>query len=301
MGFGRSPAETDWPYKQVHLVEELDTLLGELDKFQPEVVVNFAALGERAASFDPVSYHLFYQTNVVGLARLQGGLQGKKYLRRFVQVSSGEVYGSVDSPAREETPLAATSPYSVSKAAFDQHLLAVHKQFGFPVNILRPCNLYCEGQQSYRVIPKAILCALTGRKLPLNGGGKSLKMYMHASDLSRAIKLVIEKAPIGEVYNVSPDYYDRLSFLHPRVGAISIKEVVEMVAEVTGVRYEDLVEVTPARPGADAKYLFDSRKLNALGWKPKIGMKEGLEGLTRWVSDNRKALATNDPHYRLRA
>jgi dTDP-glucose 4,6-dehydratase len=301
LGIGRSPAETTWPYKQFHISSELDAVVQELDTWRPEVIVNFAALGERAASLDPVSYHLFYQTNAVALARFQGRLQGKEYLRRFVQVSSGEVYGSVDKPATEETKLAPTSPYAVSKACFDQHLIAVHQQLGFPMNILRPCNLYCEGQQSYRVIPKAILCALQGKKLPLNGGGKSLKMYMHAQDLSDAIELVMDKAPIGEIYNVSPDYYDKLSFLHSRVGSISISEVVEMVAEVTGVRYGDLVEIKPPRLGADAKYLFSSRKLNALGWTPKIGMKEGLEGLTKWVSANRAKLATNDPHYRLRA
>lgn len=297
LAIGRSPAKTDYPYRQLHLVDQLDQVIEELDSFEPEVIVNFAALGERAASMDPNTWHLFYLTNAVGLSKFQGRLHGKKYLKRFVQISSGEVYGSVTFPVTEESKLAPTAPYAVSKACFDVHLLAVCKSF--PMNILRPCNLYCDGQQSYRVIPKAMLCAVTGKRLGLTG--RSRKMYMHATDLSRAIEVVIEKAPLGEVYNVSPDYWERLSYLHNRVGAISIPELVEMVADVTGVRYEDLVEIKPPRPGADGQYLFNSRKLQALGWKPRIGMKEGLEKVYEWVKENKRQLAANEPHYKLRA
>ena len=84
------------------------------------------------------------------------------------------------------------------------HLMSVHRFLKFPMNIIRPSNAYGPGQQLHRVIPKAVLCGLTGRKLPLHGGGRAEKSYIHTRDLGRAIHLVAEKAPLGTVYNAGP-------------------------------------------------------------------------------------------------
>src|SRR6266511_2959827 len=162
----------------------------------------------------------------MGLSRLTEELMARDYLERFIQIGTSELYGSMDVPAKETTPIQPTSPYAASKAAFDMHLMAIHKVLKFPMNIIRPSNAYCPGQLLHRVIPKAVVCGLTRRKLPLHGGGRAEKSYIHARDLARAIHLVAQRAPLGSVYNCGP--------LKP----ISIRALVETVARVMGIPLE---------------------------------------------------------------
>ena len=184
---------------------------------KPEIIVNFAAHGEGAVSWR--NSWRFFETNSMALAKLTEALQGKSWLERFIQIGTSEMYGSVNHAVKEDEPIKPTSPYAASKVAFDMHLMSVHKFLEFPMNIIRPSNAYCPGQLLHRVIPKAIICGLTGEKLPLQGGGKSEKSYIHARDLGKAIYLVSKKAPLGEVYNAGPE------------NPTSIKDVVKFCAE----------------------------------------------------------------------
>jgi dTDP-glucose 4,6-dehydratase len=249
-GIGRSapkvPAfwqlDGHYRYYKMHIVNELAALLAVLDTEKPDVIVNFAAQGEGAASFGDQCAD-WYRTNVLGLIRMTTALQKRTYLKRFIQVGSSEVYGGNQNNAKETDPLRPTSPYGVSKAAFDQHLEIMHRVHGFPANVVRPVNCYVRGQQLHRIIPKAVLCALGGKKLPLQGGGKSEKSYLHSTDLSTALMTIIEKAPFGEVYNVGPE------------APTAIAEVVIRVAEACGVPFDDFVEMAPERIGQDSALL----------------------------------------------
>src|SRR4026207_855487 len=109
--------------------------------------------------------------------------------------------GSVSHATKEDEPIKPTSPYAASKVAFDMYLESVHKYLKFPMNVIRPSNAYCPGQLLHRVIPKTILCGLTGQKLPLQGGGRAEKSYIHARDLGRAVHLAAEKAGLGTTNN----------------------------------------------------------------------------------------------------
>src|SRR5207247_3230920 len=124
-----------------------------------------------------------------------------------------------------------SSPYAASKAAGDLHLLSISKVLNFPMNIIRPSNAYCPGQLLHRVIPRAVVCGLTGHKLPLQGGGRAKKSYIHARDLARAIHLASEKAPLGKVYNAGP------------TAPISIRDLVAKVAEGLKMPFEQRCEV----------------------------------------------------------
>lgn len=286
-GIGRSKradeafwVEHHYRYWALHLVDHLKAYLAILDTEKPDVIVNFAAQGEGAASFG-ADAHLFYQTNVLGLVCLTEGLRQRNYVKRFIQIGSSEVYGSVEAASKETDPPRPTSPYSVSKAAFDQHLEIMHRIHGFPANVIRPSNAYCPGQQLHRIIPKAILCALGGTKLKLQGGGKAEKSYLHGTDLSRAIMTVIEKGELGSIYNVGPD------------APISIRALVHGVAAAAGVPYEDFVEEAPDRVGQDSRYWLDSSRIKALGWMQQIGIVPGLGEMVRWVKKYPKLLTAD--------
>jgi dTDP-glucose 4,6-dehydratase len=262
------------PYRfsVVHLVDDPGLILDILDGERPDVIVNFAAQGEGAASFGANCYD-FYRTNVLGLIRISEYLrQYSPYLKRFIQIGSSEVYGSNDAPVSEYAPIKASSPYALSKACFDEHLQIMHRIHGFPINIIRPSNCYTPGQQLYRIIPKAIICALSGKKLPLHGGGKARKSYLHATDLSDAIHRVILLGRPGEVYNVGPRQ------------PISIRELVAHVAEACGVKYGDLVEEVPDRVGQDGCYWLDSGKLfSETNWTPLTSLETGIAEMVKWV------------------
>jgi dTDP-glucose 4,6-dehydratase len=259
-----------------------------LDKEKPDVIINFAAQGEGAASWSK-SWR-FFETNCVALAKLTEELMTRDYLKRFIHIGTSEMYGSVDYPTKEDEPIKPSSPYAASKVAFDMYLLSVSKLLKFPMNIIRPSNAYGPGQQLHRVIPKSILCGLLGKKLPLQGGGRAEKSYIHNRDLARAILMVAEKAPLGTVYNVGPK------------DPTSIRKVVELCAEALNMPFENLCEVTEDRLGQDSRYWLDSTAIKeALGFEPKISWEEGLEEMVQWGKTHLDQLKTLPTDFVLRA
>lgn len=283
IGIGRNPLrpgpfslgiekEKRYSYHARHVTYELDLLMEVLDRERPHYIVNYAAQGEGAVSWK--NSWRFFETNSMGLTRLCEELMERDYLDRFIQIGTSEMYGSVDHAATEEEPIKPSSPYAASKVAFDMYLQSVHRFLNFPMNVIRPSNAYCPGQLLHRVIPKAILSGLVGDRLPLHGGGKAEKSYIHARDLGRAIQLVAEKAPLGTIYNAGP------------AEPTSIRKVVELCAEALSIPFEQLCEVTGDRLGQDSRYWLDSSLIaKDVGWKPEIGWDEGLEEMVKWGRD----------------
>lgn len=256
-------------YHARHLTYEMDLLLEILDREKPEIIVNFAAQGEGAVSWKH-SWR-FFETNSMALARLSEELMKRDWLERFIQIGTSEMYGSVDHATTEDEPIKPSSPYAASKVAFDMYLQSVHKFLDFPMNVIRPSNAYCPGQLLHRVIPKAVWCGLTGNKLPLHGGGRAEKSYIHARDVGRAVHLVAEKAPMGVIYNAGPQE------------PTSIREVVERCAGAMNMEFEELCEVTGDRLGQDSRYWLDSSRIKQdVGWEPTINWDEGLAEMVEW-------------------
>jgi dTDP-glucose 4,6-dehydratase len=299
ISIGRSPEKAEpftlgvgkrdprYEYHQIHVVHEQDRLFELFDRERPEVIISYAAQGEGAVSWRRSWY--FFETNGTALVKMSEELMSRKYLERFIQIGTSELYGSVDRAAREDDPIRPTSPYAASKAAFDLYLLSVANVLKFPMNIIRPSNAYAPGQQLHRVIPRAVLCGLTGQKLPLQGGGRARKSYIHARDLARAIHLVSEKAPFGTVYNAGP------------ATPISIRELVEKTADALGMPFEQLCEVTPDRLGQDSQYWLDSGAIKKdVGWQPEIRLEEGLREMVEWGRRYLDDLRTRSTEYVLR-
>jgi dTDP-glucose 4,6-dehydratase len=300
-GIGRNPLRSEafslgierrerYEYRTFHVTHELDLLLDYLDELRPDVIINYAAQGEGAVSWKH-SWR-FFETNSMALARLVEELMSRDYLDRFVQIGTSEMYGSVDRAVNEDEPIKPSSPYAASKVAFDMYLQSMHRFKGLRMNVVRPSNCYCPGQLLHRIIPKTIWCALTGHKLPLHGGGRAEKSYLHARDLARAIHLLVDsgEATLGKIYNVGPE------------NPTSIREVVERTAAAMGVRFEELCEVTGDRLGQDSRYWLDSsRAERELGWKPSIGWDEGLAEMVVWGRQFREEICRTSTEYVLRA
>lgn len=271
MGIGRSKRKPerftlgiDYPYYVGHVTYDAASTSRLIEQEKADVVVNFAAQGEGAASWGSDNWR-FYETNCMGLVKLHAMIDCP-----FVQIGSSEVYGSMSLPATEEAPLNPSSPYAISKAAFDQHLLVMHRVKGSQIKIVRPSNCYGPGQQLHRIIPKTLVSCMAGRKIELHGGGVARKSYLHTDDLSSAIMTVIEKGADG-VYNVGPDQ------------PTSIREVVRRCVEIMDGDWNELVVEAPERTGQDSTYWIDSGKLKALGWKQTVYWDAGLEDMRDWV------------------
>lgn len=277
-----------YAYHQIHVGFEYDRLMELFDSERPDVVVNFAAQGEGAASWR-YSWR-FFDTNATALARVTELLMSRRYLQRWIQIGTSELYGSVDKPANEDAALRPTSPYAVSKAAADLHLMSIANVLSFPMNIIRPSNAYAPGQLLHRVLPRAVIAGLTGRKMPLHGGGQAKKSYIHARDLARAIWLVSERAPLGRTYNVGSR------------APVTIRELVETTATAIGITLSDLVDETPPRPGEDSVYWLDSSRIaTELGWTEEIGLDEGIAEMVAWGRKYLDQLADWPTNYVLKA
>lgn len=316
VGIGRNPLRTRpftlgvdtrdrYKYRTFHVGHETDLLLEYLDVLKPDVIVNFAAQGEGAVSWRH-SWR-FFDTNATALCRLYEELSRRAWFNppassagaeplgaapRFIHIGTSELYGSVTLPASEDAPIVPTSPYAASKAAFDMYLLAMHKAgLGAPMNILRPSNCYCPGQLLHRIIPRAVVSGLLRRKVPLHGGGRAKKSYLHARDLARAIYLVAEgAAPAGAVYNVGP------------IEPTSILKLAQMCATAVGVPFDDLFEVAEERVGQDSQYWLNSSAIgNDVGWGQTISLEDGLTEMVEWAHAYLPQLANWPTDYQLRA
>ena len=273
-GIGRGPEKPaplwlvpeGYRYYQAHLGTQKQKTLQILDAEKPDVIFNFAAQGEGAASFQ--TPWAFYHTNCVILSRLMEKIRTRKYLKRFVHISTSELYGS-GGPFSETDPVKATSPYAISKAAFDLHLETLHRVYGFPMQIVRPSNCVTSGMQLHRIVPRASISAVYGQKLQLRGNAK--KSYLDSQDLAEGLLVVLEKGTVGETYNVGP------------TNPISMREVVELVASESGVPFGSFVEERPSRLGEDALYWLSSEKIRSLGWQPSISLREAVSRVVEWV------------------
>ena len=260
-------------FKQFDLNNDLDEAAKCIGEFQPDYVVNFVAQGMVAESWLHPEH--WYQTNVIANVRLHDRLRHFDFLKKYVHVSTPEVYGTCRGNVTEEAPFNPSTPYAASRAACELHLRTFVKNYQFPVVFTRAANVFGPGQQLYRIIPRTILYILLGRKLPLHGGGHSVRSFIHIRDVADGTLRVARNGAIGEAYHLSTSRN------------IAIRAVVEMICDMMGAKFQEVAEVVGDRPGKDEAYLLDSSKAGAsLGWKSKIDLESGIRETIAWVRDN---------------
>jgi dTDP-glucose 4,6-dehydratase len=235
-----------------------------------DATVNFAAESHVDRSIH--SPGEFIQTDVFGaFVMLEAARQADI---RHLQVSTDEVYGSIESGSfSEDSPLRPSSPYSASKAGGDLIVGAYRHTYGTDALIARGSNNYGPRQHPEKLIPLCILNALAGDPLPVYGDGMQVRNWIFVEDFCSAIDLVLERGEAGEAYNVGgPDELPNI-------------EAVRMILELTG-RDESLIEHVSDRPGHDRRYSLSSDKVRALGWEPGVAFGDGLRQAVDWYREN---------------
>lgn len=230
----------------------IDRLFGE-EHF--DVLVNFAT--ESHVDRSILNASPFIETNVKGTQVLLKAAHQYK-ISRFIQISTDEVYSSIDSGKfREDSPLRPNSPYAASKAAAGLLCIAYYKTYRLPVIIIRSSNNYGPYQFPEKLIPLMIINALQGKPLPVYGKGENIRDWLYVEDNCKAIALLIEKGQIGEIYNVA--------------GGKELRNL-------------DFVK---DRPAHDFRYSLDCTKIQELGWRPEIHLEDGLARIIDWYLAHR--------------
>ncbi len=294
LGISRSPEKSALflPYKarelanfkfvQADLNHESAAIVDALDTFAPEYIVNFAAQSEVGPSW--ISPADWFQTNTVALANLINELRTRPYLKRYVHISSPEVYGTCDHAVTEDQPMNPSTPYAASKAAADFLLKTFVAQFDFPAVFIRATNVYGAHQQLFKIIPRSVIYLRSGRTIQLHGGGYAVKSYIHIRDVSEGTLSAMTSGTTGDIYHLSPD------------AGYQVADVVREICEKTGYDFETATETTDDRPGQDAAYVIDSQKArNHLGWSPKVSLSDGLGTVIEWIDNNWPAIQ-DEPH-----
>jgi dTDP-glucose 4,6-dehydratase len=234
-------------------------------------IVNFAA--ESHVDRSIASPGEFIQTDVFGAYVLLDAARAAGI--RHLQVSTDEVYGSIESGSFTETsPLDPSSPYSASKAGGDLLVGAFHQTYGTDALLVRASNNYGPRQHPEKLIPLCVLNALAGDPLPVYGDGLQVRNWLYVYDFAAAIDTALEGGRAGQAYNVGgPDELANI-------------DVVRRILDLTG-RDESLIEYVRDRPGHDRRYSLASDKLRAeLGWEPEVRFAEGLERTVDWYRAN---------------
>ncbi|MBU0549328.1 MAG: dTDP-glucose 4,6-dehydratase [Candidatus Omnitrophica bacterium] len=238
-----------------------------------DAIINFAAQTHVDRSIADASE--FIQTNINGTYILLEA--AKKYqIRRTIQISTDEVYGSREHGSfKEEDALYPNSPYAASKAAADHLARSYFVTYKLPVLIIRSSNNFGPYQYPEKVIPLFVTNALENKKLPLYGDGLNVRDWLYVLDNCRAIDLILHKGEIGQIYNVAAG--------NEKTNLKLTKLILKILQKP-----EDLIEYVNDRPGHDRRYSMDLGKIKGLGWQPQYQLQEALKETINWYQNNKQ-------------
>ena len=276
---GRTIASKEnFTFTRIDLNKDLTKLIELIDSIKANIIVNFASQGMVAESWlNPTDW---YKTNVVSQVAFHDELRKRKFIDRYIHITTPEVYGSTNEGwIKEDKYFSPSTPYAVSRACCDMHLQSFFKAYEFPVIFTRAANVFGPGQQLYRIIPRALLSARTGKPMQLHGGGNSIRSFIHISDVVKAtLKLSLEGEP-GSTWHISTKE------------SISIRDLVKLIFSLTNSDFDALVKVNEDRLGKDQCYLLNSEAIRSKhGWSDEIELSEGLKETLAWVDQNLERL-----------
>lgn len=253
---------------------DYDSVLNALKKYEINYIVNFAAESHVDRSIH--SSYNFYETNVLGTNVLLNASKEIE-IKKFLQVSTDEVYGSLSSEGlfTETTALKPKNPYSASKAGADLMSLAFYNTYKIPIVVTRCSNNYGPYQFPEKLIPLMVINAINNKELPVYGDGMNIRDWIYVIDHNKALMKVLENGKSGEVYNI---------------GASSEKpniEIVKLILDYLG-KPHTLIKYVKDRPGHDRRYAIDSAKLKEeLGWEPEYSFDMAIQNTIQWYLDNK--------------
>lgn len=257
----------------------IESDINDLDMlYDCDYIINTAA--ETHVDNSIVSSDVFLRSNVNGVHHLLNLIKERHRFKMptLLHFSTDEVYGDIEQGSHVETDLLKPSnPYSATKAAADQLILAWARTFKVPYVIVRPTNNYGVGQYTEKFIPKSIKSLQLGRTIPLHDAGLPKRTWLHVSDTASAIIRIIEAGVQNEIYNISGNYEEQ--------NIIIAMQILDAFFP-TVVNPDDHLDLSITRPGQDVRYSIDDSKLRSLGWKPQAVFEVELVKIVQYYSQN---------------
>ncbi|PIA46110.1 hypothetical protein AQUCO_01600406v1 [Aquilegia coerulea] len=241
-----------------------------------DTIMHFAAQTHVDNSFG--NSFEFTNNNIYGTHVLLEACKVTRRIKRFIHVSTDEVYGETDSESDvgniEASQLLPTNPYSATKAGAEMLVMAYHRSYDLPTITTRGNNVYGPNQFPEKLIPKFVLLAMKGQPLPIHGDGSNVRSYLYAEDVAEAFEVILHKGVIGHVYNVGTQRERR------------VLDVAEDVCKLFGLNSKDVIKFVDNRPFNDKRYFIDDQKLKNLGWQERTPWEEGLKMTIDWYREN---------------
>lgn len=247
-----------------------EKLVNEIAK-DVDIIVNFAAETHVDRSIEEAGD--FVQTNVFGVYKLLE--VARKHDLKFMQISTDEVYGSIETGSfKESDNLNPSNPYSATKAAADLLTLSYFATYRLPILITRSTNNFGKYQHREKFIPRLITRAILNQPLPIYGDGLNVRDWIYVSDNCDAINFLIKKGKAGEVYNIAGNNEKT----NIEIAKLILREL---------KKPESLIQFIKDRPGHDRRYSLDTTKLRNLGWKPKYDFESAMKETIKWYLNNK--------------
>lgn len=261
--------QNKYKFKKIDINKDFSNLKKLILKNKPNVIIDFLGQGMVAESWEHP--HLTFNTNVLSKIKLYSFLIKQKFLKKYIKISTPEVFGSANITNSNYKKYNPSTPYALSHSTIENYLLLLFKQFSFPVVISRFANFYGPYQKLYRVIPLAIHKAYKKEKFFLHGGGASKRSFIYVDDFCEGIYKMINKAKIGQCYQFSSKEY------------LSIKNIVEMIYKKKGLIPKKYIINVKDRPGKDKDYkIYDNDTRKQLKWKNKTSFNLGVDEVIKW-------------------
>jgi len=271
-------------WQQFNIYSDTEELVKQIKKIAPTHIIDFMGQGMVAPSWEDPS--LWYETNIGKKSFVLETIRNLDSLEKYVKSSTPEVFGSVDKLISENDSFNPSTPYAVSQSAIDFHIRCLGKSYDFPYVIGRFANFYGEGQQLYRVIPRAVLSCITKTKFTLDGKGESTRRFIYSSDIITAIEALLFKSDLKKEYNFSDDE------------DITIKELLKLVCKLTSTDFEEIISYGPDRKGKDMVYKLNCENAqNELDWEAKTNLNEGIKKVVNWIDRNKESLCNHSWEY----
>jgi dTDP-glucose 4,6-dehydratase len=226
---------------------------------------------------------VFIESNINGVHNILELLKIYKkegyVVPRFIHFSTDEVYGDISSGEHIETDiLKPSNPYSATKAAADQLIIAWSRTYGIPYNIIRPTNNYGVGQYVEKLIPKACKFIGLGRKIPLHNQGTPIRNWLHAKDTASAVLTIIENGAPNEIYNVAGGF--------EQSNLDTVIKILKAYFDNDAIDYKQFIDFGVERPGQDVRYALNDDKIRKLGWEPKCVFDDEIQNIVEYYKNN---------------
>ncbi|MDC3099466.1 GDP-mannose 4,6-dehydratase [Candidatus Pelagibacter sp.] len=280
--YNENKLKKNFTFKQIDINKNHKKLIKIINHYKPKIIINYSALGMVNESWEYPDH--WFKTNTVSFSKIIKEISSYKFIKKFINFSTPEVYGDTLKIVDENNNFNPSTPYAISRAAADIYLKKISNLKGFPSIITRTSNVYGPHQDLHRVIPRTIINLMSEKKIELDGQGEIIRSFIHIEDVNKALYKILYKGKIGETYHISTDEF------------VTIKKLCFQIAKILKLKNYKVIH-RKERLGKDKRYKLGIKKIKKLNWRYQISIKDGLKDTVQWYIKNFNILKKKNVNY----